>query len=189
MRALSVAVILSACLGLGPAPALTPGTPFSFAGLEAQENAESFELALFSPVQVRSPEVPIRILRLSLIYGENVSVRGLDVGFVSRNTGGISKGLQHGFVGMVDGDFVGWQHSVVNITRGEFLGLQTAVYNEVATGEAVQLGLLNRAETVSGFQLGFVNLARDMYGLQIGLINVIESKTSFSFLPIVNWSF
>lgn len=183
MRALSVVTLVLAGLGLMPGLASTSGT------LQAQENAQSFELALFSPVQVRSPDVPIRILRLSLIYGENVSVRGLDVGLVARSTGGISKGLQYGLVGLVDGDFVGWQNTFINVTRGEFVGLQTAAYNEIGTGEAFQFGLVNRAEDVSGFQLGFVNLAENMYGLQIGLVNVIQSKTSFSFLPIVNWSF
>lgn len=187
MRGLSMVTFVLA--GLAAIPGLMPGGPAASGALQAQENAESFELALFSPVQVRSPDVPVRILRLSLIYGENVSVRGLDVGLVARNTGGISKGLQYGLVGMVDGDFVGWQNTFINVTRGEFLGLQTAAYNELGAGEAVQIGLINRAETVSGFQLGFVNLAEDMYGLQVGLVNIIESKTSFSFLPIVNWSF
>ena len=170
-------------------PDLTPGISSHHGELQAQEDARSLELALFSPLQVRSPEDPIRILRLSLLYGENVSVRGLDVGLVARNTGGISKGLQYAFVGIVDGDFVGWQNSFVSISRQEFLGLQSGFYNEMGTGEAFQLGFLNRAEDVSGFQLGFINLANEMYGLQIGLVNIIESKTSFSFLPIVNWSF
>lgn len=187
MRALGFATLVLAASAV--VPGLIPDAASSLGKLQAQANAESFEFALFSPVQVRSPDVPVRILRLSLIYGENVSVRGLDVGLVARNTGGVSKGLQYGFVGITDGDFVGWQNTVVNITRGEFVGLQTALYNEIAEGEAFQFGLINRAESVSGFQLGFVNLAQDMYGLQIGLINVIESKTSFSFLPIVNWSF
>lgn len=187
MRAPVVVTILLASHVL--IPGLTPGIPSHDGELQAQENAQSFELALFSPVQVRSPEAPIRILRLSLIYGENVSVRGLDVGLVARNTGGISKGLQHALVGIVDGEFVGWQNSFVSINRQDFLGLQSGFYNEMGTGEAVQLGFLNRADDVSGFQLGFINLANDMYGLQIGLVNVIESKTSFSFLPIVNWSF
>lgn len=187
MRRLSIVTLV--LVGLGLIPGLLPGTAAASGELHAQENAESFELALFSPVQVRSPDVPVRILRLSLIYGENVSVRGLDVGLVSRSTGGVSKGLQYGLVGLVDGDFVGWQNTFINVTRGEFVGLQTAAYNEIAAGEAFQFGLVNRAEDVSGFQLGFVNLAQDMYGLQIGLVNIIESKTSFSFLPIVNWSF
>lgn len=155
--------------------------------LSAQD--KSFELALWSPVQVRSVDDDIRILRLALFYGENVSVKGLDLGLVLRSTGGVSKGLQHALVGLNDGDFVGWQGSVVSITRGEFTGFQQGFYTEIDSGEAFQFGFVNRARSISGFQLGVVNLADNMYGIQIGLVNVIRSKDSMVFLPIVNWSF
>lgn len=150
---------------------------------------KSFELALWSPAQIRSVDDDIRILRLALLYGENVSVKGLDLGLVLRNTGGISKGLQHSLVGLNDGDFVGWQANFVSVTRGEFTGLQQGFYNEIGSGEAFQFGFINRATSVSGLQIGVVNLADNMYGIQIGLVNVIRSKDSMVFLPIVNWSF
>ncbi|NNF27682.1 MAG: hypothetical protein HKN73_10725 [Gemmatimonadetes bacterium] len=150
---------------------------------------QSFELALWSPIQVRSVDDGIRILRFALLYGENVSVKGLDLGLVLRNTGGTSKGLQQALVAMNDGDFVGWQAGFVGITRGEFTGFQQGFYNEIERGEAFQLGFVNRARDVSGLQIGFVNMADNMYGVQIGLINVIRSKDSMVFLPIVNWSF
>ena len=73
---------------------------------------------------------------------------------------------------------------------GSFTGLQgPAAYNHAGTGELFQVGFVNSADDVSGFQLGIVNFAENLYGLQIGVINIIESKTDFSFLPIVNWSF
>jgi len=155
--------------------------------LSAQD--KSFELALWSPVQIRSVDDDIRILRFALFYGKNVSVKGLDLGLVLRSTGGVSKGLQHSLVGLNDGDFVGWQGSFVSITRGEFTGFQQGFYNEIGSGEAFQFGFVNRARNVSGLQLGVVNLADNMYGIQIGLVNVIRSKDSMVFLPIVNWSF
>ena len=71
--------------------------------LEAQSADEPFEFALFSPLQVRGPDSAIQVLRLSLIYGENVSVKGLDIGLVMRNTGGESKGLQVGTRGLRGG--------------------------------------------------------------------------------------
>ena len=159
------------------------------ARLEAQQADQSFELALFSPLQLRGQEDAIKILRLSLIYGSNVSVKGLDLGLVTHNSGGVSKGFQGSLVGIVEGDFVGWQSSGVSIVRGEFTGLQEGLYNEIGSGEAVQIGFINRARDVSGLQLGFVNLAENMYGVQIGLVNVIRSKDSLVFLPIVNWKF
>ena len=151
--------------------------------------AKSFELALWSPAQVRGVDDEIRILRFALLYGENVSVKGLDLGLVLRNTGGVSKGLQYSLVGLNDGDFVGWQANFVSVTRGEFTGIQQGFYNEIDSGEAFQLGFVNTARNVSGLQLGLVNLADNMYGIQIGLVNVIRSKDSMVFLPIVNWSF
>ena len=174
-----------ATIGLLLAAALV-GAPTD---LEAQSAEKPFEFSLFSPIQVRSQSDAIQILRLSLIYGRNLSVKGLDVGLVARSTGGVSKGLQYALVGIVDGDFVGWQNNGVSIARGEYTGLQTGVYTDAARGEVVQIGLFNRARDVSGFQLGFVNYADNLHGLQIGLLNVISSKEAFGILPLVNWKF
>ncbi len=177
-RLFALAALAATAVLLAPAPAL-----------EAQTE-EPFEFALFSPLQVRGPESAIQVLRISLLYGENVSVKGLDLGLVARTTGGESKGLQYALVGYVEGDFVGWQNSgLAAVVQGNMVGLQTALYTQSATGEVFQFGLVNTADDVSGFQLGIVNFAENLYGLQIGLVNIIESKTNFSFLPIVNWSF
>ncbi len=157
--------------------------------VEAQSAGKPFEFALVSPIQARSESDEISVFRLSLIYGRNVSVRGLDVGLVARSTGGTSKGLQYALVGIVDGDFVGWQNNGVSITRGTYTGLQTGAYTEAARGEVVQFGLFNRARDVSGFQMGLINYADNLYGLQIGLINIISSKEAFGVLPLVNWRF
>lgn len=157
--------------------------------VQAQAADKPFEFALFTPIQVRGEADAINVLRFSLIYGSNVSVKGLDVGLVARTTGGVSKGLQYALVGINDGDFVGWQNSGVSITRGTFTGLQTGAYTEVGSGEALQAGLFNRARRVSGLQLGLINYADDLYGVQIGLVNIIRSKEAFGVLPIVNWKF
>ncbi len=155
----------------------------------AQDNDLPFQLSLFNPVQVRPEDTSIFLLRVNLIYGKNVSVKGLDIGLANHCTGGISKGLQWGLVGLIEGDFIGWQDQFVNIVGGTFTGFQSGFYNDLDNGEAFQLGFINRAVRVSGFQLGIVNYTEDMYGLQIGLINFIRSKDELPVLPIVNWSF
>jgi len=73
---------------------------------------------------------------------------------------------------------------------GNCTGLQgLGAVSHVGSGEVVQIGLVNTADDALGFQLGIVNFAENFYGLQVGLLNIIESKNSWSFLPIVNWSF
>jgi hypothetical protein len=155
----------------------------------AQEAEVPFQVALFEPIQLRPADQGILIVRVNLIYGRNISVKGLDVGLVNHSTGGESKGLQYGLVGYIEGDMLGWQAQLVNMTRGHFTGYQSGFYNEVGTGEGFQWGFVNQATHLSGLQLSLVNLADDLYGVQVGLVNVIRSKERFSFLPIVNWKF
>lgn len=151
---------------------------------------EPFQIALWSPVAARPDDVAITIFRFNLIYGRNVSVKGLDLGIANHCTGGISKGWQVGILNSVEGDFVGWQDGwLVNYTSGKFTGFQSGIYNEVAEAEAFQLGIINRAETVSGLQVGFVNWCDNMYGLQIGLANYIANKETLPFFVFLNWSF
>jgi len=155
----------------------------------AQMSEKPFQVALFNPIQIYNEETSIIILRLNVIYGRNVSVKGLDVGLVNYNTGGVSKGLQHGLVGVVEGDFVGWQDNGINLVKGEFTGCQSGFYNSLDHGEAFQPGIFNKARDMSGFQLGLVNYTENMYGLQIGLVNIIREKATLPIFPIVNWHF
>jgi hypothetical protein len=133
------------------------------------------QLSLFSPIQLVSEDDAVAGVRLSLLYGKNKYVTGLDWGLVSHSTSGMSKGVQFGLVGLVEADFTGWQNSAVNITEGNF--------------EGFQWGIVNYAGHASGFQLGFVNYAVTMRGLQIGLVNIIKQGGQFPVFPIVNWSF
>ena len=133
------------------------------------------QLSLFSPIQIVSEENAVSGIRLSLLYGRNSYVSGLDWGLVSHSTSDMSKGVQFGVVGLVDADFTGWQNTVVNITKGNF--------------EGFQWGVVNYAGHASGFQLGLVNYALSMRGLQIGLVNIIKQGGQFPVFPIVNWSF
>lgn len=139
----------------------------------AQE--KPIQLALFAPIQIVPEETPVKGVRLSLIYGRNTKVTGLDWGLISHTTSGLSKGAQFGLVGLADADFLGFQNSVVNITKGNF--------------EGFQWGAVNYANHASGFQLGFVNYAVTMEGLQIGLVNIIKKGGQFPVFPFINWSF
>ena len=139
----------------------------------AQE--KPIQLSLFSPIQLVPEDDAISGVRLSLLYGRNKYVSGLDWGLVSHSTSGRSVGVQFGGVGLVEADFMGWQSNVVNITEGNF--------------EGFQWGVVNYAGHASGFQLGLVNYAASMKGLQIGLVNIIKQGGQFPVFPIVNWSF
>ncbi len=133
------------------------------------------QLALFDPIQIFPNTDAISGIRLSLLYGRNTSVMGLDWGLVTHTTSGRSLGVQFAVVGIADADFVGWKDNFVNIVKGDFEGLQT--------------GFVNYANNANGLQFGFVNYARTLKGLQIGLINIIKQGGAFPVFPIINWSF
>ncbi|PWB73779.1 hypothetical protein C3F09_04770 [candidate division GN15 bacterium] len=133
------------------------------------------QLSLFSPVQLVKEDRGISGVRLSLLYGKNTHVSGLDWGLVSHCTSGMSQGVQFGLVGLVNADFTGFQATAVNITKHDF--------------EGFQWGIVNYAGYANGFQLGLVNYAQRLKGLQIGLVNIIKQGGQFPVFPIVNWSF
>ena len=146
-----------------------------FVASPAMAEEKPIQLALFNPVQIFPEATEIKGVRLSLFYGKNVSVTGLDWGLVNHTTTGPFLGVQFGGVGLADSDFTGWQDCWVNVTKGKM--------------EGMQWGLVNYAGHASGFQLGLVNYAVTMHGLQIGLVNIIKQGGQFPFFPIVNWSF
>ncbi len=142
---------------------------------EIKAQDKPIQLALFNPIQIFDESTSITGVRLSLIYGKNASVSGLDWGLVNHMTSGTSTGVQFGLVGIVETNFVGWQDNFINITKGKFEGLQ--------------FGCVNYAGTVSGVQIGLVNYAANMTkGLQIGLVNIIKQGGQFPVFPIVNWA-
>ena len=115
------------------------------------------------------------IIRISLIYGKNASVSGIDWGLVNHTTSGTSMGWQTGLVGVTDANFVGVQSNFINVNR--------------ENAEGVQWGFYNHAGYMNGLQLGFINHTASMKGLQIGLVNIIQKGEQFPDFPIVNWLF
>jgi len=169
------------CLGVVAAALLAPRAAF------AQEE-HAIQLALFNPVQIYSETDAISGLRLSLLYGKNANVTGLDASFVVNHVTGDFKGVQLGIVGLNDGNSTGWQWNAVNFSRGDFNGLQLGLYNRTATGRGVQVGWVNQTEAAyRGLQLSIVNYAQRINGVQIGLVNIIKEGGQFPFFPIVNW--
>jgi hypothetical protein len=148
-----------------------------------------FQVAIFSPLQLREEGVGIVGLRVNILYGKNVTVKGVDIGLVNHCTGGQSLGLQYGLIGLVEGDFQGWQDNFIAISKGSFTGLQSGLYNEVGAGLGIQMGFINKAGDMTGFQLGLINLTENMHGLQVGFVNVIQRKEQLPVLPIINWRF
>ena len=160
----STCILAVTCVLLAAAPS---------AALSAAERP--LQLSLFTPLQIVPEEDTISLFRLNLIYGRNVSIRGLDLGLVNHTTRGESRGVQWGMVSWNEADFTGWQYGTVNATAGNFKGFQW--------------GFVNYARSARGLQLGFVNYSETMHGLQIGFVNMIKEGGVFPVLPIVNWSF
>ncbi len=144
-------------------------------GMQANAQDKPVQLALFAPVQIFPENISIRGVRLSLIYGKNTTVTGVDWGPVTHTTSGTS---------------LGWRAAFVAINEANFMGLQQALVNmDDKNSEGVQMGIFNHAGHMSGLQFGLINHAGSMKGLQIGLINIIKSGGQFPVFPIVNWSF
>jgi len=141
----------------------------------AVADSNPIQLALFNPVQIVPEGSPVEAFRFSLIYGRNVSVTGLDLGLVNMSTGGTSKGIQWGFIGINQGNFTGWQGNFISISSGTMQGLQTGLYTQ--------------SHYVSGLQFGLLNMTDTMYGIQLGLLNFIGEGGFLPVFPIVNWSF
>jgi hypothetical protein len=141
--------------------------------IPAQE--KPIQLSLLAPVQLFPENTAIKGIRLSLLYGRNVSVTGLDWGLVNHTTTGDCLGMQFGLVGYTEANFTGWQDNGVNVVKGNF--------------EGFQWGVVNYANNAKGLQLGFVNYTVTLNGLQIGLVNIIKQNGAFPVFPIVNWSF
>jgi len=154
------------------------------------QQASVIQLSLLAPVQLVPETKPIRGVRLSLLYGRNISVDGFDWGLVNHNTGSGSSGLQIGAVNLNDGGYEGLSYGLVNVVRtGKFSGWMDGVVNMSDDFEGLQSGFINKANRASGLQFGLINIAKQMHGVQIGLINIINQGGVAPVLPIVNWSF
>ncbi len=132
------------------------------------------QLSLINSVQIVPENEAVTAFRLA-IYGKNTRTQYVDLGIVTQNTSGMSKGIQWSFVGLQD-DFTGWQAATVfNYSTGSVKGLMT--------------GALNMSGHMNGLQFGIVNVTDTAYGIQLGLLNFIKKGGMLPFFPIFNFSF
>jgi len=162
-----------------------------------------FSLALFDPVQTTGECDSINGVRINLIYGNNCSLVGLDLGLINRLTNDMT-GYQIGLVNLVGNDLVGAQvgainqvcgngfgsqHGIVNMVQGHFSGFQDAfLLSSACSVCGVQSGAINYTEEMTGFQFGVINYTNCLSGIQLGLINIQTCRPCFSVLPILNVS-
>ena len=151
----------------------------------------------------RAPDTPdVDGIRLSIIYGKNSTMSGLDLGFFSMSESKSLSGAAfvfgvHRLTGGMDG---GAAFSLVNLHKGNDSGLNAAFVNMVESADsAVELGFVNIASGTtlvdigalnvadrSTAQFGLVNVAKRIDGFQLGFINVAENGF-FKVFPFFNF--
>ena len=163
--------------------------------LNAQENklkATPFQYSIFNPIQLFDESFDVYGVRLTLAYGVNNSIYGVDAGLYCRTTGD-----QYGFQSALvvcsrEGTSSGVTCATVgNLSKGYESGVSLAGLFNIAEGEFTGLqagGLVSRAKKFSGLQISFFNHCDDFYGVQFGLINVCK-KQSIPFTFFLNFRF
>jgi len=145
----------------------------AMASLTAQANQYAM-ISVVAPAQIPTAQEHLDGVRLDLIYGECLSMNGLDVGVFGRTRERFN-GLQVAGCSIVGTDAAGHQIGLANFVDTGFYGAQFGLWNDVDG-------------VVDGFQLGIVNQAGTLNGLQIGLLNFIDQPSpTWYCLPIVNF--
>ncbi|MBW2421304.1 MAG: phaC PHA synthase [Deltaproteobacteria bacterium] len=150
----------------------------------------------FSAPGLRAPDDPdVNGMRLALLYGENHSVRGFDLGLVSLSEAQNLSGFSAVFgLSKVTGDVSGFAGALINLHSGKDTGVNAAFVNLIKTLEnGANIGFLNIADghtkldigglnlsDDSAVQIGFLNITKKITGVQIGLLNMVEN----GFLPV-----
>lgn len=150
----------------------------------------------FSAAGVQAPADPnVDGCRLSLFYGSNSSVRGVDLGLASLSESTSSSGFR-AILGIhrVTGRSSGLALSLVNYHSGQDSGANLAFINRVKNvASGVNLGFVNVTDgasdvDISGLgmsrssnvQVGFINVTRRIDSVQIGFLNFAEN----GFFPV-----
>ena len=150
--------------------------------------ATGLQLALIPPVQIFPQDYDVSGLRLSLLYGRNGNVRGLDLGPINQVTGEM-EGLQFGLANIAD-SARGVQFAAVNLIHDAEGGIfQLGAFNKAETMRGFQFGFINIASEAQGLQLGVFNFCETTSGVQIGLLNFITQSDFIIFCPIFNAQF
>jgi hypothetical protein len=148
-----------------------------------------FQLAIVPGYgQVFTKATPVYGLRISVLYGVQSKVVGLDAGLfnVADSLTGVGVGLCNVTEGNAAGAHLGLGCSHVD---ADFAGFQTGFVNQVGGQlKGFQLGFANSAEAGAGLQMGLVNHSDSMRGVQLGLLNWNDNGF-LPFFPFVNFGF
>lgn len=131
------------------------------------------QIGVGSNLQLVSTNTPVIGLRLNLLYSQNETVGGLDLGFVSssQNLSGI--GLNA--VSFTEGTLNGISIGLLGTSADTVNGIQLAPIAWARFVRGIQAGLFPIAyglgESFCGVQIGFCNFAEDLRGVQVGIFN------------------
>ncbi len=170
--------------------------------------ATPVQLALFAPLQLAPVDSDVYGLKLSLPYGVNRILYGLDVGLCNSdqevyglNVAGwnMVKGNQYGIMigglfssrGNSESKFYGLNIAGgVNLSKGTGYGASIGGLVDYAADAmtGLQLACWTSAKKLTGLQLGVVNYANDLTGIQLGLVNICP-KGYLPFMIIINGKF
>jgi hypothetical protein len=172
-------------------------------------------IGIVPPVAFPPSDFSITGARVSLIYGDQRDIFGLDLGVIGNITRqsfvgiGVSGlfNITHGPTTVLGLQLAGLMNYTTEKTHvfgvqvaglvnqntavSSVTGLQLALAANLSEHTDIygfQIGLYNKAQSVYGFQIGLVNVANSLHGLQIGLINFHQTGL-FAVSPILNVGF
>jgi len=125
-------------------------------------------VSLVTPIQVPASDYDVKGIRLSLIYGECETFKGLDIGIANNATADFT-GLAIGGANISGSRFYGGALGLVNWNGGT-----SPNWEDVSKG--CQLGIVNYAGSLCGLQDGFVNVSEGTFtGLQCSFLNFADN--------------
>jgi hypothetical protein len=169
-----------------------------------ESSATPIELAFWSPLQLFDESRSVKGLRLTLFWGVNQDVSGVDFSALTSKADGNVKGVQYSvLIAKSTGNLVGFQSAIASGVEGDCAGLQTGIFATFVDGHmrgaqlsvigsgadklsGVQVGVANTASTARGFQLGLFNMTTELKGVQLGLLN-FNHEGFLPFFPIINF--
>jgi len=169
---------------------------FSLALLALAGSAAAEVPFQFTAPSLRAPDDEVvNGMRMSLLHGQNTTVRGFDLGILALSSSDTLSGLSVTAISHVKTSMSGGAAiSLVNYHTGRDAGLNAAFINKLNNTEdafnvsflniadgstAVDLGGLNMSDR-SVVQLGFLNITREIKSFQFGFLNIAKN----GFLPV-----
>lgn len=159
---------------------------------ESKSGVTPFQFSIFNPIQIFDENYDVYGCRITIPYGVNASVCGIDAGLYLTTTGD-QCGFQSAVVvasreGMTTGVTCA---AIANLSKGDEWGVSLAGAFNFATGEITGLqaaGLISHASRFNGLQMAVFNHCDDFKGVQFGLINICKHQT-IPFTILLNFRF